>query len=105
MQCTCTCTCISDLHARSPSALQDDVVPAAHFVGAVMVFGGGCVYMWLQTVIGYGYYRSQPTGYTHVVLVIVRLLLCVLATLLFILGELCSYIHTYMYMYMYMWYV
>ena len=64
--------------------LQDDVLLTVHYVGAMMVFGFGNVYMWFQTLITLALNRSTDGQQSSCLMVLVRLVLSALATAFFI---------------------
>ena len=66
---------------------QDHVLPVVHYVGALMVFGFGNFYMWLQTLITLALCRSTNGQQSSCLMVCVRLVLSVMATVFFITSE------------------
>ena len=63
---------------------QDDVLGVVHYIGAMMVFGFGNLYMWLQTLITLALHRSTNGQQSSCLMVCVRLVLSILATAFFI---------------------
>lgn len=76
-----------NLISPPPPLTQDDTVLVAHFIGAHMVFLFGTVYMWLQTFISYRIYHASLTRHTSSVIIIVRLIISIVATVSYILSE------------------
>ena len=52
----------------------------AHFVGAMLVFVLGVVYMWLHTFISYRIYHANLTRHHGSIIIVLRLLLSILCT-------------------------
>jgi hypothetical protein len=68
-------------------AFQDKSYQVAivHFIGAAMVFGFGIGYMWIQTLMSYLIYRiSIARKMSHLIAIIIRLILSVLASIFFV---------------------
>ena len=82
-QCVCGPVVIAFLF----NPLQDDVILTVHYVGAMMVFGFGNVYMWLQTLITLALNRSTDGQQSSFLMVLVRLALSALATAFFIMSK------------------
>ncbi len=66
---------------------QNDVVPVVHFLGAFIVFGFGVLYNWTQTYMSYKIYHASLTRHAGSVVLLIRLLLCFLTSIFFVLGE------------------
>lgn len=59
----------------------------AHFIGAMFVFLGGVVYMWLQTLISYRIYHASLTRHHGSVVIALRLLIALLSTIFLVVGK------------------
>ena len=72
----------------SPSlSLQDTAVPTVHYVGAFLVFGFGVLCGWGQTLFGIKLFRAGHTPFLWRCTLVIRLLLCVAASVFFITCE------------------
>lgn len=65
-------------------AFQDNTVPIAHLGGAMMVFGFGNAYMWIQTVLSYRIYHANLTRHISSIVIVTRLVISIICTFLFI---------------------
>ena len=77
-------------HSMPP---QDNAVGLVHFIGAHLVFACGTVYMWLQTYISYRIYHASLTRHFSSVVIVLRLLISIMATVTYILSELYKHTH------------
>lgn len=60
---------------------QEDAVSVVHIIGAVMVFGGGIFYCWVQSFI---FYKMKTCGLITSTLLTIRLLIVIAMSIFFI---------------------
>lgn len=72
---------VSSLGASVVANFQEDAVSVVHIIGALMVFGGGILYCWVQSFISY---KMKTCGLITNTLFTIRLLIIIAMSIFFI---------------------